>query len=113
MLNFQEKVKIIRILLDLCKDNAYLYIIINNKVMKTTSIYVELIVRETEKAILVRTENKKASGCYTNNEFWLPKSQVSSAKCAEIHTGIDDELVIPMWLAYKLCDEGKISRIDF
>ena len=80
--------------------------------MKTTTIYVEMIERETEKAILVKVEKKAASGCYNNNTFWLPKSQVKSAKYKEIKIGSDDELIIPMWLGYKLVEEGRLSRID-
>ena len=80
---------------------------------KTTSIYVDMVVRETEKAYLMRIDRKKAAGCYVPNEFWVPKSQVSSAKSDQIYVGYEDEITLPMWLAYRLCDEGKITRIDF
>ena len=103
-------------LLGLLKYVLYLYIIIKNKhleIMKTTSIHIEKVERETEKAILVKVENKKAAGCYTDSTFWLPKSQISSANFDTIKVGFEDEIVLPFWLARKLCDEGHISRIDF
>jgi len=74
--------------------------------MKTTKITVDLIEKQTDKAILVRSDSN-------NTSFWIPKSQILGSSNGEIIEKTEDELIIPMWLAYRLCDAGKISRIDF
>ena len=66
--------------------------------MKT--IDVQSMIRETEKAILVRFNNESTG--------WLPKSQVTF-NVENLHTSV----TMPTWLAYKLVDSKNITRIDF
>lgn len=75
----------------------------NREVRKEFSLYVDMIVRETEKAILVRRDNKVAGGLYSNNQFWLPKSQITIGA---------DEILMPFWLANKLVDNGNIQNFE-
>ena len=64
------------------------------------TIDIQSIVRQTEKAMLVRFGNESTG--------WLPKSQISYDIESQHET-----VTMPTWLASKLVGAGNISRIDF
>jgi len=63
-------------------------------------INIQSVVRESEKAMLVRFNNSTTG--------WLPKSQIDYTI-----ENLSESVEMPQWLAYKLVDAGNISRIDF
>lgn len=67
----------------------------------TASFYVETIIRQTEKAIQVRVDNKVSTKI-----FWLPKSQIEIKM-----EGLMELIIVPNWLATKLIADGSISPI--
>ena len=64
-------------------------------------IQIQSVVKETEKAMLIRFNNDSTA--------WLPKSQTTYSIPESFHEFVE----IPMWLANKLVDSRNINRIDF